>query len=192
MSGIGPYFLTKIPNAKFERLRTMLCEPGRYFLEQFVLSRTQEHEIQIRTYLSTWIFGIGPCFPTKLSTGFERLIAMFREFGRSFLTQFRSGRAQEHKIWARTYFLASISRDGPYVSTEPNTELERLDVMFRKFGRLFLKKFLSGRAQECKIRVRTYFSASICGDGPYLSIEPNIKFKRLDPIFHNLKRSFLK
>ena len=170
----------------------MPCEPGKYFLEQFLSSRTQEREIQIRTYLSTWIFGIGLYFPTKLSAGFERLSAIFRERGRSFLTQFRSGRAQEHKIRARTYFLASISGDGPYVSTEPNTELERLDAMFRKLGRSFLTKFLSGRAQECKIRVRTYFWASISGDGPYLSIEPNIKFKRLDAIFHDLERSFLK
>ena len=169
----------------------MLFEPGRYFLEQFLSSRTQEHEIQIRTYLSTWIFGIGPYFPTKLSAGFERSSAIFRELGRSFLTQFRSGRVQEHRIRARTYFLASISR-GPYVLTEPNAELERLDAMFRKLGRSFLKKFLSGKAQECKIRVRTYFWASISGEGPYLSTEPNIKFKRLDPIFRDLERSFLK
>lgn len=60
--------------------------------------------------------------------------------------------------------LTTIPGNGPYLSTEPNTEFERLGAMFRKLGRLFLQ-------------------ASISSNGPHFPTKPNTDFERLGCMF---------
>ena len=117
---------------------------------------------------------------------------MFHKLGRLSLKKFLLSRAQEHKNRATTYPLASISVNRPYFFTEPSADFERINAMFRKLGRLFLRQFLSSRAQEHKIRMRTHLFTSISVNRPYFPTEPNAGSERLGAMFRKLGKLFLK
>jgi hypothetical protein len=163
----------------------MFCKLRRLFLKQFLLCRAQERKIRARTYMLASISVNRPYFSTEPNANFERFGAMFRKLGRLLLKQLQSRRAQERKIRVRTYCVSSISVNRPYFSTEPNTDFERLGAMFRKLGRLFLKRFRSSRAQERKIRVRTYCVSSISANRAYFLQNRTPTLNSLAPCFAN-------
>jgi hypothetical protein len=90
----------------------MLHKLGRIFLEQLSLNGVQKHKIWMKTCPKTRSSCQGPCFNTGWNTKSQRLGAAFRKLGRNFLEQYTLIRAQEYKIWTRTYMSSSGSACG--------------------------------------------------------------------------------